>query len=160
MNAFILPEDNSIRSYVLATYYIELPSDESIVDKAKKMALGQTLGTWVDIPGISDEMQELYMGKVANILEAPPTELTSQIQGGRRVYFVEIAYPVANFGPDFPMLFTTLLGNDASGNIQRGINLRPCLPSVCREICPDGGSRYGNDKYALRGIPPYKTAIS
>lgn len=118
MNTFILPEDNSSKKYALATYYIELPESENIVDKAKKMALGQTLGTWVDVPGISDEMRELYMGKVANILEAPPVELASQLRDSRRAYFVQIAYPTANFGSDFPMLFTTLLGNDASTSAQ------------------------------------------
>lgn len=118
MNTFILPEDNSSKKYALATYYIELPESENIVDKAKKMALGQTLGTWVDVPGISDEMRELYMGKVANILEAPPVELASHLHDSRRAYFVQIAYPTANFGSDFPMLFTTLLGNDASTSAQ------------------------------------------
>ncbi len=118
MNTFILPEDGSSKKYALATYYIELPKEENIIDKAKKMALGQTLGTWVEVPGISAEMQERYMGKVANILEAPPTELSSQLYNSHRTYFVQIAYPTTNFGSDFPMLFTTLLGNDASTSAQ------------------------------------------
>ena len=50
MNTFILPEDGSSKKYALATYYIELPKEENIIDKAKKMALGQTLGTWVEVP--------------------------------------------------------------------------------------------------------------
>ena len=60
MNTFILPEDGSSKKYALATYYIELPKEENIIDKAKKMALGQTLGTWVEVPGISAEMQEIF----------------------------------------------------------------------------------------------------
>lgn len=144
MNRFILPEDSSSKNYALATYYIELPKGEDIVDKAKKMALGQTLGTWVDVPGISDKMQELYMGKVANILEAPPMELSSQLCDDCRTYFVQIAYPTANFGSDLPMLFTTLLGNDASTSAQ--------VKLVDLQLPESFVAEFKGPKYGIEGI--------
>lgn len=144
MNTFILPEDNNSKNYALATYYIELPKDENVIDKAKKMALGQTLGTWVEVPGVSDKMRELYMGKVANILEAPPAELSSQFQNDRRAYFIQIAYPTANFGSDFPMLFTTLLGNDASTSAQ--------VKLVDLQLPESFVSGFKGPKYGTQGI--------
>lgn len=118
MSTFILPETPSLCDYVLATYYIQLPKTENVMKKAEKMALGQTLGTWVDVPGITDDMRQQYLGKVVNILESPPIELTSQLSNDERTYFIQIGYPYINFGADFPMIFTTLLGNDASTSVQ------------------------------------------
>lgn len=115
---FALNEDIKNKDYALATYYIELNQQEDIIKKAESMATGQTIGTWVPIPGITDEMRRTHMGRVVNILDAPPYELSVQIENPLRAYFVQIAYPTINFGCQFPMMFTTLLGNDASTSAQ------------------------------------------
>lgn len=117
-NFFMSQEEVKTKNYITATYFIQLASDADIVSKAKKIAMGQTLGTWVKVPGITDEMQRLYMGKVVNITETPPLELSTQISGESRSYLIQIAYPDVNSGPDFPMLLTILLGNDASTSAQ------------------------------------------
>lgn len=114
----VLPEDIKNSDYVMATYYIQLDRQEDIIKKAETMAVGQTIGTWVPVPGITSEMSQKHMGKVVNILDAPPYELTTQIPDGLRTYFIQIAYPTINFGSQFPMMFTTLLGNDASTSAQ------------------------------------------
>lgn len=113
-NIFVLPEQIKNQDYALATYFIQLKQETDVVRKAESMAVGQTVGTWVPVPGVTDEMREKHMGKVVNILDAPPYELYTQIPEGLRTYFIQIAYPTVNFGPQFPMMFTTLLGNDAS----------------------------------------------
>ena len=105
-------------NYVIATYYLCLSSSEDIIKKASLLAIGQTIGTWVPIPGITDEIREKYMGKVINIFDVPPTELTTQENDGQTAYLVQIAYPAANFGTDFPLMITSLLGNDASTSAQ------------------------------------------
>ncbi|MDV4149952.1 RuBisCO large subunit C-terminal-like domain-containing protein [Clostridium sp. AL.422] len=117
-NLYSLSEDIKNKDYILATYYIELDKDVNIIRKAESMAIGQTIGTWVPIPGITEEMRKNHMGKVVNIMDAPPYELYTQIQGNLRSYFIQIAYPTINFGPQFPMMLTTLLGNDASTSAQ------------------------------------------
>ena len=117
-NIFALSEDIKNKDYVLATYYIELNKDIDVIKKAETMAIGQTIGTWVPVPNVTEEMRQSHMGRVINILDAPPYELNTQIASDIRSYFIQIAYPTINFGAQFPMMFTTLLGNDASTSAQ------------------------------------------
>lgn len=115
---YMLSEDVCGKDYALAVYFIQLPQGVNVVEKAEKMAVGQTVGTWVDVPGITARMQSGHMGRVVNIMEAPPYELVTQAGEMMRSYFIQIAYPVINFGSQFPMMLTTLLGNDASTSSQ------------------------------------------
>ncbi|MBR2669499.1 MAG: hypothetical protein IKE36_06890 [Solobacterium sp.] len=102
---------------VVATYYIELPPETDIVQKAVSLAVGQTIGTWVPIPGITEEIRDKYMGKVVNIFDVPPMELDGSCPE-KMGYLIQIAYPTVNFGSDFPLMITSLLGNDASTSAQ------------------------------------------
>ncbi len=113
-----LPEMIHAQEYVVATYFIKLPKEVDVIKKAESLAIGQTIGTWVPIPGITDEIREKYMGKVVNIFEIPAMELMTQIDGETICYIMQIAYPAANFGSDFPLMLTALLGNDASTSAQ------------------------------------------
>lgn len=115
---FSLSEEIRQRDYVIATYYIELDPDVDVIAKAKVMAIGQTIGTWIPVPGITDEMREHHMGKVVNVIDVPPTELSTNIKEEKCTYLIQIAYPTINFGAQFPMMLTTLLGNDASTSAQ------------------------------------------
>lgn len=115
---FSLPEEMKNAPYVLATYHIVLSTDTNAINKAASMAIGQTLGTWVPVPGITDNMRRKHMGKVISILEAPPVELSNQYTSETTTYFFQIAYPVSNFDASIPMMLTTLLGNDASTSAQ------------------------------------------
>ncbi len=117
-NLHCLPEQIGEMDYIVATYYCEFPRDIDIVAKAESFAVGQTLGTWVPVPGITEEMREQHMGRVVNLYDVPPLELETQLGDGKRAYLLEIAFPTVNFGPDFPMMLTTLLGNDASTSTQ------------------------------------------
>lgn len=115
---FALPEEIRSKDYVLATYYIELGRDVDVIAKASSLATGQTIGTWVPVPGITDEMLQNHMGKVVNIFDIPPCDLSTQLTDEKCAYLLQIAYPTVNFGAQFPMLLTTLLGNDASTSAQ------------------------------------------
>ena len=39
--------------------------------------MGQTVGTWVELPTITDQMRELYQGKIAGIQEVPPRDIAA-----------------------------------------------------------------------------------
>ena len=54
-----LPEQIYIEDYVTATYYLELSPTENPYEKARNMAIGQTVGTWLPVPGITEEMKRL-----------------------------------------------------------------------------------------------------
>ncbi len=115
---FSLPEQLSESEYLTATYYCEFPPEINVIAKASSFAVGQTVGTWIPVPGVTDEMRREHMGRVAGIFDVPPSELTTQLGEGKRGYLIQIAFPTANFGSEFPMMLTTLMGNDASTSTQ------------------------------------------
>ncbi len=115
---YCLPENIREKEYIIATYYIKLDKSIDIMAKAASLAIGQTIGTWLPIPGITDEIRENHMGKVIQIYDVPSMDLSTQVTEEERQYLLQIAYPVINFTPDFPLLITALLGNDASTSAQ------------------------------------------
>ena len=117
-NLFSIHEEIHDKNYLLATYYIELPADCDVSDKAASMATGQTIGTWVPVPGITQEMRDTHMGCVVSIQELPPQELSTLKAVEFIPYLIQIGYPVINFEDCLPMVLTTLLGNDASTSAQ------------------------------------------
>ncbi|MDD5658544.1 MAG: RuBisCO large subunit C-terminal-like domain-containing protein [Actinomycetota bacterium] len=113
----ILPEESFECDYIIASYFYISKSDEDIYEKAKSFAVGQTIGTWVPVPGITAEMKKRYGGKVVSIYDIPPAELTTDVPE-ETYHIIQIAFPDENFLPQIPMLMTTLLGNDVSTSAQ------------------------------------------
>ena len=137
--AFALPGSDFIEDSVQATYYIEVDGRTDIVGKAKAFAIGQTIGTWTDVPGVTPEMRRKHMGRVTNILSTPPVDLIHQVPD-RVGYFIQVALPIVNFGAQMPQMLTTLLGNDASTSIQaKLVDLQ--LPAAFTSEFP--GPRFG-----------------
>jgi 2,3-diketo-5-methylthiopentyl-1-phosphate enolase len=105
-------------NYIIATYYYaSRVAGEDIYEKAKSFAIGQTIGTWVPIPGITQQMKKKYGGKLVSIYDVPPAELTTD-QQELNSHIIQIAFPDENFSPQFPMMLTTLMGNDVSTSAQ------------------------------------------
>ena len=75
---FRLSEAIRGEDYLLATYYIEMPAEADILAKAASYAVGQTIGTWVEVPGVTAEMRDRHLGRVVRVLEAPPVDLGTQ----------------------------------------------------------------------------------
>lgn len=115
---YTLSENIHKQNYVMASYYIKLPKEVDVLKKASTLAVGQTIGTWIPIPGITEEIREKYMGKVVNIFDVPSLDLSTQVDTEERHYIIQIAYPAINFGSDLPLMITSLLGNDASTSAQ------------------------------------------
>jgi len=113
----ILPEEGFEGDYIIATYFYRSTSQEDVYEKAKSFAVGQTIGTWVPVPGITKEMKKKYGGKVVSIYDIPPAELITDVPENT-AHIIQIAFPDENFSPQFPMLLTTLLGNDVSTSAQ------------------------------------------
>ncbi|MHB1346922.1 MAG: RuBisCO large subunit C-terminal-like domain-containing protein [Candidatus Humimicrobiaceae bacterium] len=112
-----LPESVFEDDYIIASYYYRSQPGVDVYEKAKSFAIGQTLGTWLPVPGINDEMKMKYGGKVAAIYDIPPAELANDEEAVTG-HIIQIAFPDKNFPPNFPMLVTTLLGNDVSTSAQ------------------------------------------
>lgn len=113
----ILSEEGFEGDYIIASYFYIAKSDEDIYEKAKSFAVGQTIGTWVPVPGITPEMKKKYGGRLVSIYDIPPVELTSDLPE-ETYHIIQIAFPDENFLPQIPMLMTTLLGNDVSTSAQ------------------------------------------
>jgi 2,3-diketo-5-methylthiopentyl-1-phosphate enolase len=50
-DVFSLGEALRGQDYLLATYYLELPADTDVLARAAGFAVGQTIGTWIEVPG-------------------------------------------------------------------------------------------------------------
>ncbi len=103
------------RAEVLATYLASLPHGGEAA-AADAFAMGQTIGTWTPVPGITEGMRREHGGRVVELREARDDEVVGgESANGRSV--LRVAFPVANVGDDLPMLFTMLLGNDPSTSL-------------------------------------------
>lgn len=124
---------------LLATYAVPAPQGD-VMAIAQKFATGQTVGTWLPVPGLSPKAQANHEGRVVSIVEVPPREIGPAPED--RYVLITIAFPWHNFGPSFAQLLTTLLGNDASTSVQaKLISLQ--LPPEFAEQFP--GPRFGID---------------
>jgi len=113
----ILPEEGFGGDYIIASYFYRSAPGEDVYEKARSFAVGQTIGTWVPVPGVTHRMKQKHGGRVVNIYDMPPAELITD-QPECSSHIIQIAFPDENFMPQFPMLYTTLLGNDVSTSAQ------------------------------------------
>lgn len=138
---FSLSESIRGEDYLLATFYLTMPAEADVLAKATGYAVGQTIGTWIEVPGVTDEMRRRHRGRVVKILEAPPVDLTSQAQESAG-YFIQIALPTVNFGASMPMMLATAIGNDVSTSVQAKLVDIEIPDSLAQELA---GPRFGID---------------
>ncbi len=142
--AFVYAEELMGKPYVTATYYLEMDAEVDMVAKAASFAVGQSVGTWTPVPGITQEMLEKHMGRIVALYDVPPVELQADLPAGKRSFYVQIAFPEVNFGCQFPMLWTTLLGNDVSTATQ--------LKLVDLTLSPSFAAGFGGPKFGIDGL--------
>lgn len=129
-------------NYIIASYLVYGASYENILKKAGNFAVGQTIGTWVEVPGVSTGMVERYQGRVVS-LEAV------RGAGEETVFFMRLAFPLENFAGSFTMLLTALAGNDVSTAMQtKLVDLE-----LCGKAAAVAGPKQGmNELRALTGV--------
>ncbi|MGK6319525.1 ribulose-bisphosphate carboxylase large subunit family protein [Sphingomonas sp. DT-204] len=103
---------------VYATYWIETAFP--LAQAAETMAGEQSTGTFVRVPGETDELREAHAAVVESIEDledatAPSLPGSGLPKGGgdgrRRTARVVLSWPVHNFGPSLPNLLATAAGN-------------------------------------------------
>ena len=102
---------------ILATYWIETPFPLSAA--AATMAGEQSTGTFIRVPGETDELREHYAARIESIVELAPAETPSLPRSGtprnwdgvRRTAQVTLSWPLENLGPSLPNLLATIAGN-------------------------------------------------
>ncbi len=136
----ILPEVAREGDYLLASYALELPADVDPWARISRFAVGQTTGTWVEVPGLTPELRERHEGRVVQVLPMPPADTTTHADGGPVGYLATIAFPTINFGASLPQLLNALIGNDASTSLEaKLVDLQ--LPGELERAF--GGPRFG-----------------
>ena len=98
--------ENLDSEYLIATYLVYGLELKDALSKISNFAIGQTIGTWVKLPGITDYMVQNYQARVIGFYEIP---------GADEVLFIlKVAFPMVNFSSSFALMLTALVGNDVS----------------------------------------------
>ncbi len=99
---------------ITASYYVETPLP---VEKAATVLAGeQSSGTFVPVPGETDELKQRFAARVESV-EALETVDTPGIPGiaiGKGPYHranIKVSWSIENFGYNLPVLISTLQGN-------------------------------------------------
>lgn len=105
------PDGIDREKFIIATYYVQTPRDQEAVKYACAIAVEQTCGTWVPVPGETPEVREKHLGRVLGIYETPAfiNELPEVVKD--RQFIIRIGFPVGNIGVEFAMMMTCVLGN-------------------------------------------------
>ena len=136
---------------ILASYWIE--TAYPLEDAAASMAGEQSTGTFVRVPGETDELREAHAARVEDIVELGDVEAASlpgsgspqNGDGRRRAARVTLSWPIANFGPSLPNLLATVAGNLSELKAFSGLKLLDLkLPAVFLE-------RYQGPQFGVDG---------
>jgi len=108
----VIPEQiETMGGYVIATYYLQTGCNVDIVKKISSIGIEQTTGTWLPVPEETPEVREKYVAKVVGIYEVPANEYEVPKNQDFRQWVFQLAFPAVNFGPQIPMLLSTIIGN-------------------------------------------------
>jgi predicted CXXCH cytochrome family protein len=102
---------------IKATYIIETP--QPLQKAAEVMAGEQSTGTFLRVPGETDELRERHGARIESLQELDPAPNPSlpgskPPAGGHAVYRraqVVLSFPLSNMGPSLPNLVATVMGN-------------------------------------------------
>lgn len=92
--------------YAVATY-IATGLSQDYLKRVGGFAVGQSVGTWAALPGITDFMVEHYQARVTACHRIPDTDSS----------LLRLAFPMKNFCGSLSMLLTAMVGNDVSTSL-------------------------------------------
>ena len=106
-----LPDGVDYDDYLVATYLASYPNGIPIPKLAPALAIEQSTGTWVAVPGETPEVRRCHVAKVLGVYEVPDWEWMVPPDVQYRHYIIQMAFPQVNIGLQIPMLLTTVIGN-------------------------------------------------
>lgn len=117
--AFTIPEGLEYDDHIVATYLYQTATKVNIHKLAVALSEEQSSGTWVELPFESDVIRRRHVGRVIAIWEVPDYEDVIPEDAAVRSWVLQIAYPIHNFGPQIPLMLTTVHGNiSAAGKLK------------------------------------------
>lgn len=99
---------------ITAKYYIETPYE---VEKAAQVLAGeQSSGTFIAVPGETEELKARFAARVENIthletVKSPAIPGADSKEGAYHRANIEVSWSIENFGYNLPVLISTLQGN-------------------------------------------------
>lgn len=133
---------------ITATYYIETPLD--LEKSAQVLAGEQSSGTFIAVPGETEELKQRFAARVENITAldtadgpAIPGVLSS---GGKyQRAMISVSWSVENFGYNLPVLVSTLQGNLYELTQFTGLKLMDI------ELPPSYAKAFSGPKFGIEG---------
>jgi 2,3-diketo-5-methylthiopentyl-1-phosphate enolase len=119
-----LPDGVDYDDYVIGTYLVSYSAALPIPIIAPMLAVEQSTGTWLPVPGETPEVRCQHVAKVIGVYELPDYEFTVPPNLQTRQWFVQVAYPEINIGEQIPMLLTTVVGNISMGGDIKLVDIR------------------------------------
>ena len=113
------PEALEKDRFVIATYYCATKATTNSLKFAVALAIEQTCGTWLKVPGETQEVRERSIGRVVGVYETPSYQIGIPSDIDKRHFIIRIAFPATNFGPSFAMMLSSVIGNiSSSGEVK------------------------------------------
>lgn len=99
---------------ISASYYVETPLEVELA--ARILAGEQSSGTFVPVPGETDELKEQFAARIESITQLetvsePAIPAARSKKGSYHRALVEVSWSIDNFGYNLPVLISTLQGN-------------------------------------------------
>jgi len=114
-----LPDGIDYNEYIIATYLASFAAEVPIPLLSMALAVEQSTGTWVPVPGETPEVRRRHVAKVLGVYEVPDFEFEVPPSVQTRNWVIQVAYPEVNIGAQIPMLLTSVVGNiSMGGNIK------------------------------------------
>ncbi|MCK4965329.1 MAG: ribulose 1,5-bisphosphate carboxylase, partial [Dehalococcoidia bacterium] len=110
--------------YLIATYLASFAAEVPIPLLSMALAVEQSTGTWVPVPGETPEMRCHHVAKVLGVYEVPDFEFAVPPSLETRNWIIQVAYPEVNIGSQIPMLLTSVIGNISMGGNIKLLDIR------------------------------------
>jgi 2,3-diketo-5-methylthiopentyl-1-phosphate enolase len=117
--AFTIPEGIDYGEYLVATYLYRTSAKANIHKLALAISEVQSSGSWVSLPGENSAVRKRHAGRILAIWETPDYEIEVPESVNERNWIIQIGYPLHNFGPQIPLMLTTVYGEiSATGKLK------------------------------------------
>lgn len=119
-----LPDGVDYDEYLIATYLASFAAEVPIPLLSMALAIEQSTGTWVAVPGETPEVRRRHIAKVLGVYELPDYEFSVPPSVETRNWVIQVAYPEVNIGSQIPMLLTSVVGNISMGGNIKLLDIR------------------------------------
>ncbi len=119
-----LPDGIDYDDYIIGTYTVTLTALLPLPKLAPMLAIEQSTGTWVPVPGETAEVRRQHIAKVIGVYELPDHEYGLPAGVQDRNWVIQMAFPEVNIGSQIPMMLSTVVGNISMAGQVKLVDIR------------------------------------